>query len=121
MLGNTLERFEVLVLALVLVSASAGGTRAESASIRDAVAVPATLSGNVRPGVATTSTQPPRRTRCNAKRRALIGGAVGAVIGMVAVRKAAESNDGTVDAKGTAQAGGLGAALGAVVGLATCR
>jgi hypothetical protein len=40
---------------------------------------------------------------------------------MVAVRKAAEANDGTIGGKITLQAGGYGAALGMVVGLATCR
>ena len=121
MLGNTLRRFDVLVLVLLLLSMSAGGTRAEPAPIHVAAAVPATFSGNVRPALATTSTQTPPRNRCNAKRRALIGGAVGSVIAMVAVQKAAESNDGTVGTKGTLQAGGLGAALGVAVGLATCR
>jgi hypothetical protein len=113
-------RLEVLVLVLALVSASAVGTRAESASIRDAAAVQA-VSGIVHPRPATTLTQTPQRNRCNAKRRVLIGAAVGAAIGMVAVRKAAEANDGTVGAKTTLQAGTYGAALGAVIGLATCR
>ena len=51
----------------------------------------------------------------------LTGAAVGFLSGVVAVRKAAEANDGTVGVKTKLHAGGYGAALGAFIGLATCR
>jgi len=64
---------------------------------------------------------PPQRRRCNVRRRMLTGAAVGFLSGVVAVRKAAEGNDGVVGVKTKLHAGGYGAALGAFIGLATWR
>jgi hypothetical protein len=120
MLRETAKRFKVLIVVLTLLSASVIDTRAESASIYDATAIEETASGSARRVSSTALKQVRQRNPCNAKRRTLAGAAVGAVIAMVAVRKAAEANDGTVGVKGTLQAGGYGAVL-VFVGLKTCR
>ena len=121
MLRETARRFKVFMLVLALLSGSVAGTRAQS-PIEDAIAIALQKTdlrnahqGRGRP----LHGRPPRRP-CNPRRRALIGATIGAVIGMVAVRRAAEENGGTVGAKDTLGAGGHGAALGAVVGSATC-
>ena len=116
----TAKRFKVLILVVTLLLASVTGARAESASIHDDTAVQESTSRNARAGLPTASKQIPQRNRCNAKRRALVGAAVGSVIAMVVARKAAEANDGTIGIKGTLQAGGVGAAIGVFVGLKTC-
>ena len=120
MLRETTKRFKALILVLTLLSASVIGTRAESASIHIATPVQETTSGNSRRGLRMVLKQIPRRNPCNAKRRALVGAAVGSVIAMVAARKAADANDGTIGVKGTLHAGGYGAALGVFIGLKTC-
>lgn len=109
MLRATARRFTALILVLVPLSTSIAGAGAETAA------------GPARRGPAMTSAQVPLKKPCNLKRRALAGAAVGAAIAMVAVRKAARSNGGSVGAKGTVQAGGYGAALGSFIGLTTCR
>jgi hypothetical protein len=120
MLPKKARQFKVLILVLALLPISVIGTLAKSPSIRDVAAVQESTSEDARADLPTTLKQIPQRNPCNAKRRALIGAAIGAVIGMVAVQKAAKANDGTVGVKGTLHAGGYGAALGGFVGLKTC-
>jgi hypothetical protein len=121
MMRRETKRFKVtIILVLALLSVSGVGTRAQSSSIHGAPAVEESATGNARPSLPTTLRQIPQKKPCNAKRRAFVGAAVGSVIAMVAVRKAAEANDGTIGAKVKLQAGGYGAALGALVGLKTC-
>jgi hypothetical protein len=122
MLRETPKRFNVLILlVLTLLSTAVVDTRAQSAPIQDDLVIQQSTSGNPLPGLPMASKQIPQRNRCNVKRRALIGAAVGSVIGMVAVRKAAEANDGTIGVKTTLHAGGYGAALGGFIGVLTCR
>jgi hypothetical protein len=120
MLRGTARWFKVFVLATALLPALVVDMRAKSGPIHDAAAVPETVTINARHGVPTSLKQAPQRKPCNAKRRALIGAAIGSIIGLVAVRKAAEANDGAAGTKTTLQAGGYGAALGVFVGLRTC-
>ena len=62
-----------------------------------------------------------QRQPCNVKRRLLAGAVIGTAMGMVAVNMAAAANDGTASGTATLSAGVYGAALGAVIGLGTCR
>jgi hypothetical protein len=121
MLREMPKPWKVLTLVLTLLSASVIETRAQPASIDDATAIQATTPPNARVGLSTTLQRPSRRGPCNPKRRALTGAAIGFVVAMVAIRKAAKENDGTVGAKGTLAAGAYGAVLGLGIGLATCR
>ena len=121
MLRETRARVSILTLVMTMLFGFVTGTRAQS-PIEDAMAV-ALQEANLR-NAHQRRGQPlhgrPQRTPCNPKRRALIGGAIGAAIGMVAVRQAAKDNGGTVGAKGTLHAGGYGSVLGAVIGAASC-
>ena len=118
MLRKTIKRFNVPFLILMVLSASIEVTRAQPLTIADASIQKASLNGDVRLAAAQRTRY---KTPCNPKRRALAGAAIGFVMGMIVVRRAAEANDGTVGAKGTLGAGGYGAAIGAVVALKTCR
>jgi hypothetical protein len=62
-----------------------------------------------------------QRQPCTVKRRVLTGAVIGTAVGMVAVNMAAAGNDGTASGTATLSAGVYGAALGAVIGLGTCR
>ena len=111
------RRFAGLVLALILVSGPFNRAWAQSLSFsvtanQDVVQLKRDAMQNVPKSAAT----PLQR-----KRRMLTGAAVGFLSGVVALRKAAEANDGTVGVKTKLHAGGYGAALGAFIGLATCR
>lgn len=119
MLRKTVKRFNVPFLILTILSASVEVTRAQSVTIADATIQEASLNGHAPLAAAVQRTR--YKTPCNPKRRALAGAAIGFVMGMIAVRRAAEANDGTVGAKGTLGAGGYGAAIGAFVALKTCR
>jgi hypothetical protein len=119
---ETVKPFKALILVLTLLPLSGIVARAESASINDAAIIKEIISSDAHPNFRSTPFKRAQlKTRCNPWKRALVGGAVGAIVAMVAVRKAAESNDGTAGMKTTLQAGGYGGALGMFVGLATCR
>ena len=119
MLRKMLELLKLLILVVALLCASVGVAQAQSIRIADAT-IEKALSNDAR--LAASMQRGPRYWRtCNPKRRALTGAAIGFVAGMIVVRRAAAENDGTIGAKGTLAAGGYGAALGALVGLATCR
>jgi hypothetical protein len=118
MLRETAKRFNVFVLVLTVLFALVPSARAQS-PMEDAIAT-ALKEADLRNVHQVRGRPFPQRRRCNPKRRALIGAAVGAAVGMVAVRRAARDNGGTAGAKGTLHAGGYGAVLGAVVGSATC-
>ena len=117
MLSKFSRRFAGLVLALILISGPLNRAWAQSLSFSDT----ATQDAVQLKRVAMQVPQSPQRRRCSVKRRMLTGAAVGFLSGVVAVRKAAEANDGTVGVKTKLHAGGYGAALGAFIGLATCR
>ena len=106
------KRFKALILILTLMSTSVIDVRAESELIDAATVIRETNLRNARPSLPTALRQPPYRKPCNPKRRALIGAVVGSAVGMVAVRKASESNDGAVGMKTTLQAGGRRARRG---------
>jgi hypothetical protein len=101
---QTIRKINILILVITLLSAPLIGEASPSA----------------RPALRKALQKAPQTTSCNVKRRALIGAAIGAAAGMVVVRKAAAANDGTIGVKVTLQAGGYGAALGALLGLRTC-
>lgn len=110
--------FTLLILALTVLTwpnnvASAQPAPFGDTAIRKAVSRQA-LSSAVQTG------RIPQRKPCNRKQRMLTGAVIGAVAGMLLVREAAASNDGSVGDKVTLQAGSYGAALGAFVGLRTC-
>jgi hypothetical protein len=118
MFSRFFRRSAGLALILILVSAPLNPSWAQSLSLDG----PATLNAlESKHAAIRLQPQPRPRPRCNVKRRMLIGAAVGFASGMVVVRKAAKANDGVAGAKTTWQAGGYGAALGAFIGLATCR
>ena len=62
-----------------------------------------------------------QRMPCNLKRRLLAGAVIGAATGMVAVNMAAASFEVSAGGTDTLGAAAVGAALGAVIGLRTCR
>jgi hypothetical protein len=118
---ETVRRLEVLILVVALLPAASIAARAEPASIDDAI-IEEVISRNARQNVLSVAARRAQlRRRCTPWKRALAGGAVGAVIGMVAVHKIAESYDVTAGMKTKLHAGGYGGAIGMVVGLATCR
>ena len=95
--------------------AQAQDRRFDDAAIRQAVSRHARSSATV----------PIRRVRqrkpCNLKRRVLAGAVIGAATGMVAVNMAAASFEVSASGTDTLGAGAIGATLGAVIGLRTCR
>lgn len=121
MLRETVRRLKVFVLVPMVLSTPVPSARAQSpidAAI--ATALQKTDRGNAHQGRGRPLHGRPQRRPCNPQRRALVGAAIGAVGGMVAVRRAAEENGGSVGARDTLGAGGYGAVLGAVVGSMTC-
>ena len=121
MLRETTRRSTVLAWVLMLLTASVIDTRAESESNGKVTSIRESASRISLASVSMASQWPPSRRPCSVKRRALVGAAIGSVVAMVTVRKAAEANDGNAGAKVTAQAAGYGGALGAFIGLTTCR
>ena len=107
------------ILVLVFLTASVEVTRAQSLNIRDAAIQAGSPNGHARIAAALQPTR--RRTPCNRKRRTLAGAGIGFVMGMILVNRAAAENDGAVGATGTLSAGAYGAALGALIGVSTCR
>ena len=120
MLRKAVRLFKVLTLIVGLLSASVEVARAQSITIADATIQKASLTADAQL-TASMQRRGRYRTPCNPKRRASVGAAIGFVMGMLVVRRAAAENDGSVGAKGTLAAGGYGAAMGAFLGLATCR
>jgi hypothetical protein len=121
MLRETAGRFTVFVLVLTLLSALATVTRAESGSIDYDAAVRKVTAGNAGRVLSAGAKQIPRSRPCNLKKRVLAGAVIGAVAGMVVVKRAAAAHDGTVGPKDTLGGGAYGAALGSFLGLNTCR
>ena len=119
MLRKITTRFNVFVLILPLLAASVEVTRAQSLTISDAAIQAGSPNG--RAGIAAALQPIRRRTPCNRRRRTLAGAGIGFVTGMILVNRAAAENNGTVDAKTTLAAGVYGGALGALIGLSTCR
>ena len=113
------ERLEFFILVVALLCTSVVQTRAESKFLDDATAVQEIATDSA--SDASWFKQTRQRKACNPRRRGLVGAAIGFIVGMVAVQKAAAANDGTVGAKETLYAGVYGAAIGGVVGLAMCR
>ena len=113
------ERFELFILVVALLCTSVVPMRADSKFLGDATAIQEIVTDSAREAPWFKQTRQQRA--CNPKRRGLVGAAIGFIVGMVAVQKAAAANDGTVGTKETLYTGGYGAALGGVVGLATCR
>jgi hypothetical protein len=121
MLGERVSRIKVFILSVTISSAPIMSARAEPALIDQAMAAQETISRDERLKVSTTRRSPAQRRPCNVKRRVLTGAAVGFGVGIVAVQKAARENDGSVGVTGTLGAGAYGGAIGAFVGLMTCR
>lgn len=118
MLQEMANRSMILILLVTLLSVPVGSARAQPASIVDAMSTQETVLPGVRP--AATWKQTRYSKPCDTKRRALVGGAIGFMLGMVVVKGAARANDGSIGAKGTLQAGAYGGAIGAFVGVRTC-
>ena len=115
------SRMKVFILSVTILSAPFMSARAESALIDDAMAAQDTISRDERLKVSTARRSPAQRRPCNIRRRVLTGAAVGFAVGMVAVQRAARENDGNAGVTGTLGAGAYGGAIGAFVGLMTCR
>lgn len=106
------------ILILTLLFASTEVTRAQSLTITDS-AIRESLSRDARLAAARQKTRYGKP--CDPKRRVLTGAAIGFVTGMVVINRIAADYDTSVGVKGTLGAGGYGAAMGAYVGLMTCR
>lgn len=120
MLRKSGKRFYVPVLVLAFLSTSVEITRAQSLTIADTTIKKASLDAE-----AQLAASIQRRTRygrpCDPKRRVLTGAAIGFVAGMVVINWIAADHDTSVGVKGTLGGGAYGAAMGAYVGLMTCR
>ena len=111
MLRKTVNLFHVLTLITVLLSATVEVARAQSITIADATiqkAVSMQRRGRY-------------RAPCDLKRRATTGAVIGFVAGMVIVNRIAAEYDSSAGLKATLAAGGYGAAMGAWLGVRTCR
>jgi hypothetical protein len=113
------EMLRMTVLILMFLTASVEVTRTQSLVIRDATIQASAMNKDARAAGLQRSTR--RRGPCDRKRRTLAGAGIGFVMGMIVVNRAAAENDGSVGATGTLYAGAYGAALGALIGVATCR
>jgi hypothetical protein len=120
MLRKPMKLFNVLTLLVALLCTSIEVARAQSIAITDAAIQKASLAADARLA-ASMQRRARYRAPCNPMRRAKVGAAIGFVMGMVLVGRAAAENGGTVSAKGTLAVGGYGAAMGALIGLKTCR
>ena len=116
----TAGRFRVFIV-LTLLFSSIIEMRAEPETIDYDAAVRKMAAANKGSGLSAGSKQIPRIRPCSLKKRVLVGAAVGAVAGMVVVKRAAAANGGTVGPKDSLGAGAYGAALGSFLGLTTCR
>jgi hypothetical protein len=114
-------RLTTLFLILLLVSGSVGSVRAQTPAIDLANALRDAASRDAYPAWGNQFHGRRHRPPCSPKRRLLAGAAIGAIAAMLTVRQAARENGGTVGAKGTLAGAGYGAALGAFIGLKTCR
>ena len=103
MLRETVKPLGVFVLILTILTASVEGTRAQSLTISDAAIQAGSPNGHARATVAMRN--PRRRTPCDRKRRTLAGAGIGFVFVTLLANK---------------DAGGYGAALGALIGLTSC-
>ena len=120
MMRETARRLTVLISVPSLLVASAAATQAQSHSIGHVPSIQEAALRHVPHVQRGRLHRIPQRRPCNPKRRALVGGAIGAVVGMVAVRRAVEEKGGSIGARDTLRVGGLGAALGAFVGVKSC-
>jgi hypothetical protein len=111
MLRKMLELFKALTLVVALLCASVGVARAQSITITDAT-IQKAVSMQRRGGY---------KAPCDLKRRAKAGAVIGFVAGMVIVNRIAADYDSSAGLKATLTAGGYGAAIGALVGVRTCR
>jgi hypothetical protein len=117
MLSGNLRRSAGLAFILILLSAPLNRTSAQSLSLKG----PATQTAFESTRAAVQMPRPRPRPQCNVKRRLLTGAAVGFLAGMLVIKEAAEANDGVADGKTTLGGGVYGSALGALIGLSTCR
>jgi Zn-dependent protease len=111
MLRKTLTFFKVFAMILTLMCASVDVARAQSITLTDATiqkAVSMQRRGRY-------------RAPCDRKQRAKAGAVIGFVAGMVIVNRIAADYDSSAGFKATLAAGGYGAAMGAWLGVATCR
>lgn len=120
MLRTTAKLTTILTVVSTLLLAVVTETGAEPASV-GSTSIRESISRISYASSSRASQWNPPRPPCNAKRRALAGAAIGSVVAMLTVKQAARENDGSAGPKTTLSAGGYGAALGAVIGLATCR
>jgi Zn-dependent protease len=102
------------------VYASVGVAQAQSIRIADATIQKAAFGADAR--VAASMQRRGRyRAPCDRKQRAKAGAVIGFVAGMVIVNRIAADYDSSAGFKATLAAGGYGAAMGAWLGVATCR
>jgi hypothetical protein len=111
MLRKVVKLFNVLTVIVALLNASVEVAQAQSITIADATIQKA------------VSMQRRGRYRgpCDLKQRAKAGAVIGFVAGMVIVNRIAADYDSSAGLKATLAAGGYGAAIGALVGVRTCR
>jgi hypothetical protein len=115
--GKEMLRMTVLILMFLTISVDA--TWAQSLVIRDATIQASAMKKDTRVAALQRSTR--LRGPCDRKRRTLVGAAIGFGMGMIVVGRIAEEYGGSAGEPTALHAGALGAALGAVIGLSTCR
>lgn len=120
MLRKTVKLLNVLTLIVALLCASVEVARAQSITIADATIQKASLTADAQLA-ASMQRRGRYRTPCDLKRRAKAGAVIGFVAGMVIVNRIAAEYDSSAGLKGTLAAGGYGAAMGAWLGVTTCR
>jgi hypothetical protein len=118
MLRKTERCFGVATLIGALVCGSVEVARAQSITITDAA-----IQKAAQTAAAEQLAQSRRRYRvpCDPKQRAKAGAVIGFIAGMVMVNRIAADFDSSAGFKGTLAGGAYGAALGAWLGVTTCR
>ena len=117
---RTVGRSKVFVAMLVSLATVVTRAYADPLRLNTAAAVQEASARNQTWQVSPWQRHVSQPNPCNITRRAMVGGLVGFVSGMIVVNRAAAANGGRVGVKDTLAAGAYGGLLGAAVGVATC-